>query len=176
MLWTAGVFVTALGGVCLLSLTAWPSWIDFAWPMLFAASGLIPLARGPRYVGILMLLNAALLGAAALAERVAPIVLWSLHGAHTASLFAMALWPLLVHQRVLSKRDVLLPWGAALGIYLGIVVGFSQDALSRQAFLGATPLIGAILMVQSCQRAWTILRGPREAIVRSGFPVSVQKE
>jgi hypothetical protein len=172
ILWTAVVFVAILGIVCLLCLNEWPSWLGFAWSAVFAASGLIPLIRGPRYVGILMLLDAVLLGVAAQAGRTTPAVSWSLRSASAASLFAMGLWPLLEHQCVLRKRDVLFPWGGILGIYLGCVLGFFWDALSLRVILEATIFTGALLMIQSCQHAWRILREPRQALLpRRGFPV-----
>ena len=148
----------------LVCLTEYPSWVGLASAAVVAGSGLIPLIWGPRYVGALMLLDAVLLGVDAHGGRMPPSVAWSLHGVCTASLFAMALWPLLEHQNAVSKRDVLFPWAAALGIYLGIVVGFIWDALSLRAMLGATTLVGAVLMIQSCQRAWRILYGPRAGV------------
>jgi len=172
MLWTAGVFVFAVAIVCMVSLTHYPSWIWAVGPAIHAGSGLIPLVRGPRYVGVLLLFDAVVLLGAAQTGPKASVVFWCLHATYAASLFAIALWPLLEHQSALSKRDVLFPWAAALGIYLGFVVAFVRGALSLQAILGATSLIGAVLLVQSCQRAWTILRGAREAIIQRGFPVA----
>lgn len=176
ILWTAGVFLVALGIVCLLCLSEYPSWVGFAGSATFAASGLIPLIRGPRYVGVLMLLDAVLLGTAAAVTQ-APWHLessinWLFGGLFAASLFAMGLWPLLEHQCVLRKRDVLFPWGGMLAIYLGCVIAFICNALSLQRILQATILIGALLLLQSCQHAWRILREPRQALLPTrGFSI-----
>lgn len=164
--------MVSLAVLCLLCLTDWPSWVGVGGPAIFAASGLIPLVRGPRYVGVLLLLDGILLGAALRGGLAAPVLFWWLHAAYAASLFAMGLWPLLEHQCALSKRDVLFPWAAALGIYVGCVVSFIWAALSLQAILGATNLIGAVLLIQSCQRAWRILRGAPEAQIQHPFAVA----
>lgn len=174
MLWTAGIFITGLALVCLLSLTQWPSWIGLAAPTLFAVSALVPLIGGPRYVGILMILASLFLFETNRMESMTPVAFWTLHALYAASLFAIALWPLWERQYSLNKRDILFPWAATLGVYLGIIGGIVGRDLSPSLIIGATNLIGAVLVVQSCQNAWKIQRGPREVVspVR-GIPLNV---
>lgn len=174
MLWTPGIFITGLGLVCLLSLTQWPNWIALAGPTLFAASALVSLIGGPRYVGILMILDAVILFELNRIDSISPVASWTLHSLYALSLFAMALWPLRERQYSLNKRDVLFPWSATLGIYLGIIGGIVWGAFSPSLIIGATNLMGAVLMVQSSQNAWKILRGPREAVLpERGIRVNV---
>lgn len=177
MLVTPGVFI----GLLLLAHLCWPAGDMPGWVGIcaFIVSGLLPLAMGPRYVGVLLLVDAAALTAVALTKHATAEASWFATVVLGTSIFAIALWPMFEQQYVLQKRNILGSWAALLGMFVVCILGFAFDGLSLRAAYGVRVfywggcLVGLLLLLQSCQHAWAILRGPRVAeLSPRGFPIS----
>lgn len=161
------IWITVLLGVGLLvvilgNLTEYQPWAPYVMPSLMAVSGVILFARGARYAGLALLLSGIVgnMMGLALFDRWP----WHLFVVYVGSLFAFGLWPLFERDSGLMWRDVVYPWLVTVSLYLGVVIAVMLGALETRALVGATTLAALVLLVQSCQRAREIIRGPREVI------------